>query len=50
MVETAQAGLLADLPCDVRENRVEAIELMVELVVRIGDYVVLLVGRHHQIG
>lgn len=50
VVETAQAGLLANLPRDVRENRVEAKELMVELVVRISDYVVLLVGRHHQIG
>lgn len=48
--QTAQTGLVADLAGDEGEDVVETVELAVELVIGVGDDVVLFVGGHHQVG
>jgi hypothetical protein len=47
--QTAQTSFLADLACNVWENGIQADDLAVQFLVRIGDYVVFLIGGHHQV-
>jgi hypothetical protein len=47
--QAAQAGLVADLSGNERENSIQADNLAVQLFVCIGDHMVLFIGCHHQI-
>jgi hypothetical protein len=48
--EAAQTGLLADLTGYEREYGVKAVKLVIKLIIGIGDDMVLLVRRYHEIG
>lgn len=50
MRQTAQTSLVADLARDVREHSIQPNDLTVQFLVCVGNHMVLLISRHHQVG
>jgi hypothetical protein len=48
--QTAQTSFIADLARNVREYSIQPDDLAVQFLVCVGNHMVFLIGRHHQVG